>query len=33
VGDDSISTILMDELSNIRTGKIRDEYGWMMPIS
>ncbi len=33
IGDDSISTILMDELSNIRTGKIRDEYGWMMPIS
>jgi len=33
VGKDSVSTMLMNELSNIRTGKVRDEYGWMVPIN
>jgi len=30
---DSVATMLMDELSGIRTGKIRDDYGWMVPIN
>ncbi|MBL4658626.1 MAG: branched-chain amino acid aminotransferase [Flavobacteriales bacterium] len=29
----SVSKMLMDELSGIRTGKIRDEYGWMVPVN
>ena len=33
VNDESVSTMLMNELSGIRTGKILDENGWMVPIN
>lgn len=33
VTENSVSKMLMDELSGIREGKIRDENGWMVPIN
>jgi len=33
IGDDSVSSMLLNELSGIRTGKVHDDFGWMVPIN
>jgi len=33
INSNSVAQMLMDELSDIRTGKILDENGWMVPIN